>query len=170
MFHHITAAGITFHIVIDHPLVGTQKKSRTYSRRSRLCRRGDLHIIGFEHSVQLRGTVRARLRICPRSTVRLSAICLRKIDLLPRAKNGTLAGCISADTVHRRSATLTGSMRSADQKVSSPIRCCFAWQRRIEGRRSDRPASSRRRYRFRYVHVLLRMALLCHRRRRGAGG
>jgi len=78
--------------VIDHPLVGTQKKSRTYSRRSRLCRRGDLHIIGFEHSVQLRGTVRARLRICPRSTVRLSAICLRKIDLLPRAKNGTLAG------------------------------------------------------------------------------
>ena len=34
----------------------------------------------------------------------------------------------SADIVHRRKATLTGSMRSADQKVSSPIRCCLAWQ------------------------------------------
>ena len=34
----------------------------------------------------------------------------------------------SADTVHSRKATLRGSIRSADQKVSSPIRCCFAWQ------------------------------------------
>ena len=34
----------------------------------------------------------------------------------------------SADTVHSRNATLRGSMRSADQNVSSPIRCCLAWQ------------------------------------------
>src|SRR6516162_7581844 len=34
----------------------------------------------------------------------------------------------SDDTVHSRKATLRESMRSADQKVSSPIRCCFAWQ------------------------------------------
>src|SRR5215471_4245549 len=35
---------------------------------------------------------------------------------------------ISADTVHRRKDTLRGSTRSADQKESSPTRCCFAWQ------------------------------------------
>jgi hypothetical protein len=33
----------------------------------------------------------------------------------------------SADIVHRRNDTLRGSTRSADQKESSPIRCCFAW-------------------------------------------
>jgi hypothetical protein len=33
---------------------------------------------------------------------------------------------ISDDTVHSRKATLSGSMLSADQKVSSPIRCCLA--------------------------------------------
>jgi hypothetical protein len=33
---------------------------------------------------------------------------------------------ISDDTVHSRKATLSGSMRSADQKLSSPIRCCLA--------------------------------------------
>jgi hypothetical protein len=34
----------------------------------------------------------------------------------------------SDDIVHSRKATLRGSKRSADQKVSSPTRCCFAWQ------------------------------------------
>src|SRR5215475_7390175 len=34
----------------------------------------------------------------------------------------------SSDTVHNRKATLIGSKRSADQKVSSPTRCCFACQ------------------------------------------
>ena len=34
----------------------------------------------------------------------------------------------SADTVHSRKATLRGSMRSADQKLGSPIRCGLAWQ------------------------------------------
>jgi hypothetical protein len=33
---------------------------------------------------------------------------------------------ISDDMVHSRKATFRGSMRSADQKVSSPIRCCLA--------------------------------------------
>jgi len=32
----------------------------------------------------------------------------------------------SADIVHNRKATLTGSRRRVDQKVSSPTRCCFA--------------------------------------------
>jgi hypothetical protein len=32
----------------------------------------------------------------------------------------------SPHKVHSREATLRGSMRSADQKVSSPTRCCFA--------------------------------------------
>src|SRR6516165_5375949 len=40
---------------------------------------------------------------------------------------------ISADTVHSRNATLIGSMRSVDQKVSSPIRCCLAWQAAHKG-------------------------------------
>ena len=34
----------------------------------------------------------------------------------------------SAEMIHSRKATLRGSMRSADQKLSSPTRCCFAWQ------------------------------------------
>ena len=60
--------------------------------------------------------------------MRRSAICLRQINLLLRPKDSALPAFKSADTVHSRKATLRGSKRSADQKVSSPIRCCFAWQ------------------------------------------
>jgi hypothetical protein len=62
------------------------------------------------------------------------------------------AGGRSADIVHSRKATLMESMRSADQKVSSPTRCCFAWQAVRSGtaeRRSGRPVSSLLHHRFR---------------------
>jgi hypothetical protein len=49
--------------------------------------------------------------------------------ILCRARNTVRSpASASADIVHSRKATLRGSMRSVDQKVSSPTRCCFAWQ------------------------------------------
>ena len=55
----------------------------------------------------------------------LLAMCLPEIDLC-RARNTVRSPASTADIVYSRKATLTGSMRSADQKVNSPIRCCLA--------------------------------------------
>jgi hypothetical protein len=59
--------------------------------------------------------------------VLLLAICLPERSICCRARKTVRSpAAISDDTVHSRKATLRGSMRRADQKVSSPIRCCLA--------------------------------------------
>jgi hypothetical protein len=61
-------------------------------------------------------------------------LCRAHPDAFPRsmccrARNTVRSPAFrSAETVHSRKATFRGSIRSADQNVSSPIRGCFAWQ------------------------------------------
>jgi hypothetical protein len=61
---------------------------------------------------------------------------------------------------------LRGSICSADQKLSSPIRCWSACKRCT----CDRPVSRPHHHRFRSAHERPLMARLCRRRRRGADG
>ena len=66
------------------------------------------------------------LKICPGGMGQLYAFARL---ICCRARNTVRSPAFtSADTVHNRQAKLRGSMRRADQKVSSPIRCCLAWQ------------------------------------------
>ena len=51
-----------------------------------------------------------------------------------RARNTVRSPALtSGDIVQRRNATLRGSIRNPDQKVSSPTQCCFAWQAAHKG-------------------------------------
>jgi hypothetical protein len=59
----------------------------------------------------------------------------------------------SNDTVHSRKATLRESKRSADQKVGSPTRCCFAWQAVHSGTAWRSPSFILHHHRFLYAHA-----------------
>jgi len=110
------------------------------------------------------------VRICSGDMVVSQPYAFARLICCRARKTMRSPASISADTVHDRKATLRESMRGAYQKVSSPTRCCFAWQARIAERRSDRPASSRHHHRFLSAHARRLMALLCRRLRRGADG
>ena len=60
------------------------------------------------------------MRRSPTSFIKLIRWRARKTILSPASR--------SPDTVHKRRATLSGSIRSTLQNVSSPNRCCSSWQ------------------------------------------
>ena len=90
-------------------------------------RPGSLHAgaISASRSVLRRSRTVMAARICSRGDLPLRPQLYAFARLMPcRARNTVRSPALtSPDTVHSRAATLIGSKRSADQKVSSPIRC-----------------------------------------------
>jgi hypothetical protein len=55
-------------------------------------------------------------------------LCFRQIDLLSRAKHSALTGIEIGRDDPQPEGHIERIDASVDQKLSSPTRCCFAWQ------------------------------------------